>query len=394
MPLLDGAETFVVDAEPGPVQAEETERDAERLIAALAELGHGSRAAQEFVFGRDLASQAQMRAAQHESLLFLHTAPMTLGQRPWILHIEELLTLFAPDVNHGFSKGVHIRTQPVYAFVKHLLEDDACRAIVTHLPHSHDWIGRLFESETIQRKTHFIPLGFALPDETNEKVNARWNEKSSGTDCHFLFTGSWNNHGGSFVQRGGMEIALAFAHLVKDYPQARLTMRTTLPPSIRDAFGAFLEAVPNLTWIESAIDDARLFDLLLDADVFLLPAAGLHSLSILRAMATGAVVLTADAPGVETFVHRDETCHQIDLFQPDWSVWNPETGLLEQSYKVYEEGHNRAFVEPLRQAMASLAADPKHRARLRQTARQDVLARFSLDPWRGGFAKLVEKLMT
>ncbi|MCR9256343.1 MAG: hypothetical protein NXI16_09635 [Alphaproteobacteria bacterium] len=390
--LLDGASAYSVHMEPESPRAEATERQAQALIGALATLGHGAAAAKDFVVGRDLASQARMMGPSgDDTLLFLHTAPMTLGQRPWILHIEELLTLFAPDVNHGYSMDVDIRGHPVFAFVKHLLEDDACRAVFTHLDHSHDWIGRLFQSDRIQEKTRFIPVGYALPEETAAKVDARWDSKRDGRDCHFLFTGSWNNHGGSFVQRGGMEVALAFAHLVRDYPDARLTMRTTLPPSIHEAFGGFLNAIPNLTWIEPAIDDEALFDLLLDADVFLLPAAGLHSLSLLRAMATGAVILTADAPGVEQFVRPDDTCHRVPLFQPDWSVWDPETGLLRQSYKVYEEGHNQAFITPLRDAMAALIDDPDRRMRLRRTARSDVLARFSLRQWRDGFADLVAK---
>src|SRR5579885_2103697 len=46
---------------------------------------------EEFIVSRGLQTQAMMLAPC--DLHFLHTAPLTLGIRPWILHIEALITL-------------------------------------------------------------------------------------------------------------------------------------------------------------------------------------------------------------------------------------------------------------------------------------------------------------
>jgi len=393
MSLLEDQPDLTVAMTADDARIEETVRHAGTLIHRLAALGPGRAAAERFVDSRDLGDQARMSAGPEDALLFLHTTPMTLGQRPWILHIEEMLTLFEPDIGHGRSMDVDIRRQPVFAFVKHLLEAPECRAVFTHLKHSADWLGRLFESDGIAGKTRYLPLGHALPPSLAAKADAAWDDKTDTKGAgHFLFTGSWNNHGGSFVQRGGIEVAMAFERLVRDYPTAHLTMRTSLPDSIREPFGAYLERIPNLTWLREPIDDDALVDLFLEADVFLLPAAGLHSISLLRAMTTGAVLLTADAPGVAEFVTPDETCAAVDLFQPDWSHWDTETGLLRQDYRVYEAGHNRAFVEPLRSAMAGLLDDPDRRRRLRRAARDRVLRHHPVAPWRRGFATLVHDL--
>src|SRR5947207_14317207 len=77
-----------------------------------------SEAVEEFVVSRGLQTQAMMLAPC--DLHFLHTAPLTLGLKPWILHIEELLTLFAPFVWHGTSANVQIREVPVFRMIKHL----------------------------------------------------------------------------------------------------------------------------------------------------------------------------------------------------------------------------------------------------------------------------------
>src|SRR5581483_5915948 len=112
---------------------------------------------EEFVVSRGLQTQAMMLAAC--DMHFLHTAPLTLGLRPWLLHIEELITLFAPFVWHGTSAKVNIRDVPVYRMIKHLLEASACRGVVSHLKHSHDYLPVLFDSEILAKKVHHIPLG-------------------------------------------------------------------------------------------------------------------------------------------------------------------------------------------------------------------------------------------
>lgn len=394
MPLLDDQPGLSISMESEPPDVNAASKAAVQLLRSISPLGgFGRSAAQKFIDDRDLPSQAQMMGRpEKDALLFLHTTPFTLGQRPWILHIEEMLTLFEPDIGHGRSMDVAIRDTPIWTYVRALLEDQNCKAVFTHLDHSAQSLGRLFDSNVIADKTHFAPLGHHLPPSLAQKADASWDLKEDRKGAgHFLFTGSWNNHGGSFVQRGGIEIALAFAELVHDYPEAKLTMRTSLPPSIREPFGDLLRKTPNITWIEDPVDDAQLIDLFVDADVFLLPSAGLHSISLLRAMATGAVVLSADAPGVEQFLVPGETGEMVKLFQPNWSRWDPETGLLRQSYKVYEEGHNQAFVPILRDAMADLLDNPQKRQTLRQAARAHVLEHHDVAPWRAGFMNVVQK---
>ena len=82
----------------------------------------------EFVVSRGLQTQAMMLAPC--DLHFLHTAPLTHGRTPWILHIEEMITLFAPFVWHGISANVEIRKVPAYRFVRRMLESQIGRAHV------------------------------------------------------------------------------------------------------------------------------------------------------------------------------------------------------------------------------------------------------------------------
>ena len=102
----------------------------------------------EFVVSRGLQTQAMMLAPC--DLHFLHTAPLTHGRTPWILHIEEMITLFAPFVWHGISANVEIRKVPAYRFVRRMLESPSCRGVFSHLTHSRDFLPVLFDSEALE----------------------------------------------------------------------------------------------------------------------------------------------------------------------------------------------------------------------------------------------------
>src|SRR5262245_11820607 len=69
-------------------------------------LGLGAADIDAFVTSRDVESQA-MLAAPHDLVLH-HSMPFTFGQRPWIMHIEELVTLFAPVLWHGQTAHVRV----------------------------------------------------------------------------------------------------------------------------------------------------------------------------------------------------------------------------------------------------------------------------------------------
>src|SRR5512135_2531600 len=140
------------DVTLSPVDAGNTARaeaDSARLRGALQGLAPvlAAESIDEFIVSRGPATQAMMFAPC--DLHFLHTAPLTYGARPWMIHVEELITLFAPFVWHGSSANVNIRELPVFRMVRHLLAQPACRAVFSHLSHSAEFLPVLFQSEAL-----------------------------------------------------------------------------------------------------------------------------------------------------------------------------------------------------------------------------------------------------
>ncbi|HEX9463995.1 MAG TPA: glycosyltransferase family 4 protein [Alphaproteobacteria bacterium] len=345
---------------------------------------------EEFIVSRGLQTQAMMLAPC--DLHFLHTAPLTLGIRPWILHVEELITLFAPFVWHGTSADVHIRDLPAYRMVKYLLESPACRAVLSHLTHSRDFLPVLFDSPKLADKVHHVPLGVEFSSAATKKITERQGSRSQAPGTTFLFTNSWSQQEGSFILRGGADVIGAFIELVAKHPASRLIMLSTLPVShYGEGFAQFVRQVPNLHLIDHRVSDDELVDLMMASDVFLIPSVGLHALSVLRAMYCGLAVVVSDAPGNDEFVSHDQTGIVVEGRRGK-TAWYDEIGFLHQTFQPMFGQKLGDFAGNLFRAMEQLVTDADRRRRLGQAAREHVRRHHRIEGWRAGFKKILDQV--
>lgn len=345
---------------------------------------------EEFVVSRGLQTQAMM--LHPCDLHFLHTAPMTHGRIPWVLHIEEMVSLFAPFVWHGTSANVDIRKTPSYRMVKHLLEAPACRAVFSHLTHSRDWLPTLFESEILAKKVHHVPLGVEFSSASTKKIAERQGVRGGMPGTTFLFTNSWSQHESSFVLRGGSDVIRAFVQLVAKYPDVRLIILSTLPVSHYGAgFRDLVRQIPNLSLIETRASDDDLVELMMSADVFLVPSVGLHALSILRAMYCGLATLVSDAPGNEEYVVHDRTGIVV-TGRRGKTAWYDEIGFLHQTFDPVFSRELDDFSGKLLQEMERLHTDPERRRRIGAAARDHARRHHRIEEWRAGFERILDSI--
>lgn len=364
------------------------ERDGFALRDELVELSRGAfneTMTGSFIDSRDPASQVAMGAPA--DLLFLHTTPLTLSRRPWALHVETPLTLFEPYFGPLRTWDVELRLHPVYYMVRYLLRHPHCRGIFTHLMHTLDALPRLFDDESLADKIHYAPPGLALDTAAQRlaaTAMARKNARRAGDEFTILFTNSWGEQGPAFFKRGGTEALMGFLSLVQALPQARLILRTALPERASPDLVSTLRSHPRIELHEKTIFDAKMFELYARADVFLLPSAGLHTLSLLQAMAFGAVVVTTDVPAVEEFVTHSET--GVILAARKGVTWRYDAplGLLRERASPLV-GANPALTAAVTGTLRELEADPARASRLRQAARSRVESMHTIGPWRDGF---------
>ncbi len=384
---------FLLDLPPpGPQHFEIARGERDALVAELsASVPEVSiEDIRKFADSRDVESQAQIVAAEPD-LTIPHSMPFVFGQRPWMVPIEELMTLFAPFLWHGKTAGVDVRGMPVWRLVRAMLESDQCRAISSHLVHSRKFIGTLFDSQKIADKCRYIPFGISFSPELGAAIEAAQTAREGRSGCTFLFTNSWGQQDESFVLRGGMETLGAFSGLVSRMPDCRLILRTQIPSMFGPDFEKFVRSIPNVEIVDKRLQYRELIDLFLRADVFLIPSCGLHTVSLLEAMACGAVTVASDAPGIDEFLQDGETGFAVKGRLGKTS-WYDQWGFLNQTFEPLLREYDGVFTANLGAMMERLATNPVLRKRISRAGRAHVLGNHTLSAWVEGFGQLLDEV--
>lgn len=355
----------------------------DQLVAGLGSIPRNDDALEQFIASRDLDSQARIDPGA--DLAFFHTAPMLLGQLPYLLHTESLTTLFNPMLVEGDCAGIELRQQYVYWFVRAMLEAPACRGIFTNLKSTQAQIDRVLASEVISKKTRHVPAGpYFTPDE-EAKVAAAIERRRDKPDIDILFTNSWHQRTPSFVLRGGLDLLLAFFEIEPKFPQLRLTLRSGLPDILEGTdIARRVRGHPKIRLLPERLSDAEMLDLLLRADIFFLDAASVHSISILRAMYCGCACVVSDVPGYEEYVTPDATAIVVPGRRAAIYGEDPGSGWVHGDFRPMFRP-DPARLARLATALQTLCASREARLSLGAKARRHVMTQNSFGGWQRGF---------
>lgn len=328
--------------------------------------------------------QSQLLMAHYQGLVFLPSVPYTYGQNPWIVEIEDPTTLFYPLIHNGRTRELRIADSPYFPVIKTLLESEQCKGIVTHMQSTAAMIATLFRSETITAKVSYIPLGVKLPE--------RWqtHEDGEAEPINLLFTNSWHQLPGNFDLRGGLDVLEAFAVLHERYPQLRLTLRTRLP-TLRDRYHRIIEK----GWvrvIDRFLSAQEMEALLTNSHIYLLPAARVHIVSVLQAMAHGLAVVTSDGWGFQEYVTHERNGLVVKGRYGKVSWVDEEAGMLRENYDLMHTP-NPKVVRGLIKAVSRLVENRNLRKRLGRTARLDVETTYSLERWNAGLKDVFDRTL-
>lgn len=338
-----------------------------RLMWRCRRNGLRFRDAARFVRSRGWASQMYLTRSHRPR--FTPSVPFTFGDQPWFIEIEDVVSLFFPYINNGATYKVRVTESPAFNAVKCLLEDDNCRAIITHVRDTAAAIPKLFQSERITAKTFNVPVGVKTPDKPPTKPD-------TGT-VNFLFTTSWSQRSDQFYTRGGLEVLAAFRELSRRFRNVRLTLRTALPKDL-PPFCYETVRQPNVEHIEDYLTDAEMTAMLNSAHVCVLPSARIHVVSVLQAMANGIVPIVSDGWAMRELVTDRETGLVVPGRYGRVSWTDSITGMLREDYRPMRQ-LDPAIVERLVAAGTELIRNSPFRRELAERACQYVSNEHSLD---------------
>jgi glycosyltransferase involved in cell wall biosynthesis len=309
----------------------------------------------------------------HSRLEFLPTYPFTLGQVPWLVEIEDSTTLFFPYLANDRSTDAPVVGTAWHAAVRVLLQHPSCRGIITHVGSTAESLPVLFEDPDLGAKITHAPIGMRLPAQSSADRTYQ-----AGDPVTLLFSNSWHQDPRSFYVRGGLDVVEAFMALRERGTNVRLIVRSALPDSLPERYRAALQQ-PDVELLDRKLSDADM-DVVLDrTDIYVLPAARLHVVSVLQAMARGIATVVSDGWGMTEYV-EDGVTGVIVRGRAGTTSWVDGDGVLRENYSSMH-APTPSMVQQIVAAVQHLVDDAAWRQRLGAAARTRVATHFTLDNW-------------
>jgi len=340
-------------------------------------------------FIRSRSLRAQVSVPSDVSLAFLPSMPFILGQIPWVIEIEDTTTLFVPFLRIAgkrqdprlFGTG-GIYDSGFLPAVKALLQSESCRGIITHVRSTANSIPILFDDPTLARKVFHIQLGI------RQRLTCKTpNAKAPVT---VLFTNSWHQGATSFYLRGGLDLLEAYSVIFFRYPGSRLVLRTKLPTDLHHRYRQII-AQCNVQVIDQFLSEPEMEALFRSADIYALPSARLHVVSVLQAMASGLAIVASDGWGMEEYVSHGRN-GLIVSGRYGRSSWMDSNGMLRENYKPLFAA-DPVVTNGLVDALSTLINNPEMRTTLAQTGLSDIQTQFSIGRWNDDLARSFDKAL-
>lgn len=315
-----------------------------------------------------------------------HTAPVTLGLRPFVLQFESFLPVFFPHLQQGVAPMAG-RTDEIRKFYRAMFESDHCLAVTSHITSSLDQFSDFFRSSKIDAKLVHLRNG----------IDASFRAEDVRRDpdrFDFLFINSAHQNPTSFGLRGGAMCLRLAIDLLRDGLPVRFYFRAHRPS---DAELAALGVDPALArrydnqgiiWLDNYLSDRALNRLMAKCHFLLLPSANLHSVSILSAMLNGTVPVVTDTYGTDAYV-TDET-DAVVLPGVRAAAWrhDPDRRIVADdhaSYRALQPAIGRALQSRIR----GLLAAPERIAALGAAARRRAETAFDGRAFADGLIELI-----
>jgi len=328
-----------------------------------------------FIESREYVSQCIVSSTP--GIQFFQGTPLTLGYKPWCLQIEKSTTLFLPFVTSAQSWGFDPRgkDKDICTLIHSLVSADTCLGLITNIKATQKAIPLLLGDTTLSDKIYHLPFFLSPPIPCIKKTG------------QFLFTTSWHQHTASFYSRGGVDAVKIFAELSRKHPGLELVVRCKIPDDIPEEIRAILNA-PNVRILDGKLDAADMSKLFAEAEFYLLPAASLHSMSTLEAMANGCICVLADAWGNDEYLIHGVNGLRIKGREGKYWRYAADSGVVSERYQGLEYPDYSFTANAVREIEGLIGAEDRKRL-LSNNARSYAASNHNPESIREQFSSIV-----
>lgn len=246
-----------------------------------------------------------------------------ITENPWMIEIEDWVTLFHWYFHNGHTANIDVNNHPATKILKALFSLDNFKGVITHIKQTVESLIAIFGNE-LAHKFYYVPLGCP-------KLNTRI--KRNDDNVNFLFHGSFNHTSVHFQLRGGFYFLEAFRRIEHLYPNIRFTLIYDKAP-LEDAIGwahmNYIYNHPKIKFSQKYLNDSELNEEMINSDVFVIPAYRTHSMSIAQALSREIPVLTSNGWGINEYIKDNYNGWVVgDLH----SSWIDNQGIFREEYQ-------------------------------------------------------------
>lgn len=290
---------------------------------------------------------------------------------PHCIVVEDYITLFFPHLHNGSNFDFDYKTFNLMQAYKEAFEDDNFRGVVCHMHQTLESIDKMFGySEKISKKLHYLPLAY----ESNIKKIKTTNKER----IVLTFTNSFGGEKNNFPLRGGLETLMMFKELYESGHKnvflnliGALNIESNLLKWFVDCENVTIHNSNTVIHGRPMITDDVIHNVLLDTDIFLIPACRIHSMSVVRALCYGNVVIGSNGWGFNEFLHEDSCCNGQEMSS------YLEDGMLKERYSLHLEQPNNVLLDSLKNKIIDLIEDPAKMDEIKKTNLEQSKEKFS-----------------
>jgi hypothetical protein len=264
----------------------------------------------------------------HGSVLNIIPTYYKYLEMPHCIVIEDYVTLFFPHIHNGSNYNFDYNNFSYFTDYKNVFERDNFKGIICHMKQTLESLSVMFKSEKINKKLFYLPLAY--------ENNITEIKKTNKDKIVLTFTNSFGGQKNNFPLRGGVECIMVYKNLFEE-GHTNLYLNLIGEINLDNELYHWISNCPNVVihkpnmvhHSREMISDDIIHNTLLDTDIFLIPACRIHSMSVVRSLCYGNIVLGSDGWGFDEFLEPEYCCSG-----QQYSSFIDSDGLLKENYSL------------------------------------------------------------
>lgn len=301
--------------------------------------------------------------------------------------IEDYITLFFPHIHNGSNFTWNYKNCPWISSYRNMFRNPNFKGVICHMKQTIESIEKIFDNdEIIKNKLYYLGLAYQSPIENIKKTNDK--------KIILTFTNSFGGTENNFPLRGGLEVILSFKNIIeRGYKNIFLNLLgdIKIDSSLHEWIKScqFINIIPHDEVIHGRkmYKDVTIHNILKDTDIFLIPACRIHSMSVVRALSYGNIVLGSDGWGFNEFLDKEFMC------EGQYKASYIEDGVLKEKYSLHLEIPNFELCNSIETTVINLVENPTNMDYIKQKNLTDSKIKFSKEKRDREFENIIDKMI-